>query len=211
MVEDRKKMRSPAYAQIALDIASRIARGELKENTKVSGRSTMSSEYGVSPETIRRAMILLEQTGIVQVVEKSGVFIQSKEKALTYLQQFSYDAGVEMLKEDLKDAFRRKNDIEYEIQRIVEQILELSSRFKNIDPLNKFEIVIPDTSWLVNQSLKSVGFYQKTYATVIAIKRDHKLITSPDPQLQFKKDDVLVLVGPLDSIDIVRQFVENKE
>jgi len=211
MVEDRKKMRSPAYAQIALDIASRIARGELKENTKVSGRSTMSSEYGVSPETIRRAMILLEQTGIVQVVEKSGVFIQSKEKALTYLQQFSYDAGVEMLKEDLKDAFRRKNDIEYEIQRIVEQILELSSRFKNIDPLNKFEIVIPDTSWLVNQSLKSVGFYQKTYATVIAIKRDHKLITSPDPQLQFKKDDVLVLVGPIDSIDIVRQFVENKE
>ncbi len=211
MVEDRKKMRSPAYAQIALDIASRIARGELKENSKVSGRSTMSSEYGVSPETIRRAMILLEQTGIVHVVEKSGVFIQSKEKALTYLQQYSYDTGVEMLKEDLKDAFRRKNDIEYEIQRIVEQILELSSRFKNIDPLNKFEIVIPETSWLINQSLKSVGFYQKTYATVIAIKRDHKLIASPDPQLQFKKDDVLVLVGPIDSIDIVRQFVENKE
>ena len=42
---------TPVYLQIAVDIASRIARGEFKENTKIYGRSVMSSEYGVSPET----------------------------------------------------------------------------------------------------------------------------------------------------------------
>ena len=48
--------KASAYARIALDIAQRISRGELKENTRIYGRSIMASEYGVSPETIRRAL-----------------------------------------------------------------------------------------------------------------------------------------------------------
>ena len=43
------------YLQIALDLATRIARGELAEGSRIYGRSVMASEYGVSPETIRRA------------------------------------------------------------------------------------------------------------------------------------------------------------
>ncbi len=38
------------YLQIALDLASRIAGGELKEGSKIYGRSMMASEYGVSPK-----------------------------------------------------------------------------------------------------------------------------------------------------------------
>ncbi len=204
----KKNLHSPAYAQIALDIASRIAKGELQEKTKVSGRSTLSSEYGVSPETIRRAIILLEQTGIVDVAEKSGIFIKSKEKALLYLQQYSYVTGVELLKEDLKDAFSRKLQIEHEIQRIVEQIVELSGRFKNIDPLNKFEIVVGEKSWLIGRTLKSSEFYQNTLATVIAVKRDHQLITAPNPELPFKENDVLVIVGAIETIENVRALVD---
>ena len=204
----KKKIQSPAYAQIALDIASRIARGELKENTKISGRSTLSSEYQVSPETIRRSIILLEQTGIVDVAEKSGIYIKSKDKAVTYLQQYSYISGVELLKEDLNDAFSKKAQLEKEIQDIIEQIVELSGRFKNIDPLNKFEIIIPENSWLIDKTLKSTEFYQNTFATVIAIKRDHQLITSPDPLLPFKENDVLVIIGSIETIENVRKFVE---
>ena len=47
------------YLQIALDLATRIARGELAEGSRIYGRSVMASEYGVSPETIRRALRLL--------------------------------------------------------------------------------------------------------------------------------------------------------
>ncbi len=208
MIVTKKKIQAPAYAQIALDIASRIARGELKVDTKISGRSTLSSEYKVSPETVRRAIILLEQTGIVDVAEKSGIYIKSKDKAVTYLQQYSYVAGVELLKDDLKEAFVKKSQLEQEIQDIIEQIVELSGRFKNIDPLNKFEIIIPENSWLLNKTLKSTGFYQNTFATVIAIKRDHQLITSPDPGLPFKPNDVLVIVGSIETIEKVREFVE---
>ena len=40
------------YLQIALDLARRIASGELPEGSRVYGRSMMASEYNVSPETI---------------------------------------------------------------------------------------------------------------------------------------------------------------
>ncbi len=204
----KSKAQPPAYAQIALDIAARIARGELKEDTKVSGRSTMSSEYGVSPETIRRAMILLEQTGIVHVAEKSGVIIKSKEKALLYLQQYSYDAGVDLLKDELKEALAHKTAIELEIINIINQIIDLSDRFSNIDPLKKFEFFIPAESWLIGKTLKESKFYQHTKATVIAFKRNKQLLTSPGPDIVFYENDVVVIVGSPEVVDSVKRFID---
>ncbi len=206
----KTSLHSPAYAQIALDIAARIARGELEENSKVSGRTKMSSEYGVSPETIRRAMILLEQTGIVYVAEKSGVIIKSKEKAHEYLQQYSYDLGVEKLKDELKQALSQKAAIDKKIVEIVDQIVDMNNRLSNIDPLKKFEFVIPEDSWLVNRSLKQSKFYQNTQATVIALKRDRQQLTSPGPDIKFKGNDVIVVIGNVDTMDTVRYFIEKK-
>ena len=47
------------YTRIAISLAERIASGQLKEGDKISGRSKLSPEYNVSPETIRRALRLL--------------------------------------------------------------------------------------------------------------------------------------------------------
>ena len=49
------------YLQIALDLATRIAQGELTEGSRIYGRSVLASEYGVSPETIRKALRLLAE------------------------------------------------------------------------------------------------------------------------------------------------------
>ena len=54
------------YLQIALDLATRIARGELAEGSRIYGRSVMASEYNVSPETIRRALRLLADMKVVE-------------------------------------------------------------------------------------------------------------------------------------------------
>ena len=40
------------YLQIALNLAERIAKGELPEGRRMYGRSIIASEYGVSPETV---------------------------------------------------------------------------------------------------------------------------------------------------------------
>ena len=46
----------PQYMRIAASVAERIAEGQFAEGEKLSGRSKLSSEYQVSPETIRKAV-----------------------------------------------------------------------------------------------------------------------------------------------------------
>ena len=65
-----------------MSIASRIADGEFQENTRISGRSTLSSEYQVSPETVRKALNLLADMDIVRTVEGSGTIVLSKPYAV---------------------------------------------------------------------------------------------------------------------------------
>lgn len=83
-----EKVATPVYLKIALDIASRIARGEFKENSKIYGRSIMSSEYGVSPETIRRALKLLSDMNVVEIKQSSGAIVLSRKSAQEYINRF---------------------------------------------------------------------------------------------------------------------------
>lgn len=86
----RKRHESIAvYEKIALDIAYRIVRREIAEGVRLSGRSVMSSEYGVSPETIRRSFSLLEEMGVVEVKHNSGVHVISRENAKKYITKYS--------------------------------------------------------------------------------------------------------------------------
>lgn len=71
----------PQYIQIALSIARRIAGGDVPEGAKISGRSKLSSEYNVSPETIRKAVRLLGDMRVVDVREQSGVYVLSADNA----------------------------------------------------------------------------------------------------------------------------------
>ncbi len=61
---------TPKYIKIAIDIAQRIYNNEFKVGEKIRGRSTLSSKYNVSPETIRRAVSLLKDMQVVEVTEK---------------------------------------------------------------------------------------------------------------------------------------------
>ena len=71
-------MVSSQYLQIALDLASRIAKEEFSEGSKIYGRSVMASAYNVSPETIRRALKLLHDMKVVEIKPQSGATVLSK-------------------------------------------------------------------------------------------------------------------------------------
>ena len=76
----------PQYMRIAVSVAGRIAEGQFAEGEKLSGRSKLSSEYQVSPETIRKAVQLLRDMQVVSVKEQSGIYVRSAGNARRYLQ-----------------------------------------------------------------------------------------------------------------------------
>ena len=65
---DEQNIRTPRYLKIAVNLSYRIASGEIVEGQKLKGRSVLSTEYNVSPETIRRAMSILEDKEVVKIV-----------------------------------------------------------------------------------------------------------------------------------------------
>ena len=79
----------PQYMRIAVSVAVRIADGQLAEGEKLSGRSKLSSEYQVSPETLRKSVQLLRDMQVVTVKEQSGGYVRSAEQAAEQLKTFS--------------------------------------------------------------------------------------------------------------------------
>jgi K+/H+ antiporter YhaU regulatory subunit KhtT len=207
----KRNSTQPVYAQIALDIAARIAREDLKENTRISGRSLMSSEYGVSPETIRRSLGLLEETGIVEVRHNSGAVIKSKTQALAYLERYSGKNDVHQLKHELKQLMSERAKLDDDIVELVSQIADLNQKYSFSDPLMKFEIPIPPGSQIIGKTIAESEFWQNTQATIIALSRDGKTMLSPGPTAVFKLRDVVIVVGDIQLADKVKEFVRKKK
>ena len=60
-----KERGTPRYLKIAQDICGKIMNGEYPEGTLLKGRSILGAAYGVSPETVRKALNLLEKEKVV--------------------------------------------------------------------------------------------------------------------------------------------------
>ncbi|HBT66059.1 MAG TPA: GntR family transcriptional regulator [Ruminococcaceae bacterium] len=202
-----EKITPPVYAQIALDVANRIARGDLKENTKLHGRSVLSSEYGVSPETIRRALRLLEDMHIVQVKQNSGTIVKSAEHARIYVEKFNEQNDVRALYRKLKSLIAQQREINNHIFEIANLIVRTSDKFSKSNPFQNFEIDIPDESPIVGKNFQELKFWQETGATIIAIRRDDSIILSPGPYVVINSGDTLIFVGDISTIERVNDLV----
>ena len=198
---------TPVYSQIALDIALRIARGDLKENTKVYGRSVMASEYGVSPETIRRSMKLLEDMGIVETRQNSGSIVLSSEKARAYVNNFGERNDIRIQLRNLRDLITQQEALSHRIFETAEALIRVHERFPQASPFINHEVRVPSSSPLIGRTLGELQFWQETTATVIAIRRGEQIILSPGPYAHIQADDTVVFVGDVNCVPAVQTFV----
>ena len=63
------------YAQLADDIAARIADGEFRPGSRLPGRQKLAAEYGVGEMTVRRALRELEDRGVVSGSHTRGALV----------------------------------------------------------------------------------------------------------------------------------------
>lgn len=198
----------PRYMKIALDIAWKIYHGDFSVGNKVLGRSTLAGGYSVSPETIRRAVNLLEDMEVVAVYKGSGIYIKSKENAYKFIERFKDKESVGTLKNAIKKLIAQKQSIEEEIQENLDKILEYSDSLKSINPLNPIEAEIPPGCHLVGRTVSETKFWQNTGGTVVAIRRDGNLILSPGPYAEFEEEDTILVVGDKEVWERVKQFIQ---
>lgn len=201
----------PKYEKIALDIAYSIANGEWKEGEMVTGRSTLSGKYSVSPETIRRSLALLEELQVITVIEKKGVLIKSKEAANTFIKEYQSKDRILSMREEIAKLMEQKKAIEESVMERLDSIIEQAMLLRNIGIIYPLELRIPEKSHLVGKSIGEVRFWNHTGATIIGINRSGHLYLSPGPKMKFYSNDIILYVGNGQKIsDKVKRYVNRQ-
>lgn len=196
------------YLQIAVDVATRVANGDLEEGCRLFGRSMMASEYSVSPETIRRALRLLADMKVIDVKPQSGAVVLSRDNAKRYIENFGESADSRALRRQMHEILEEYSDLNHRLADVSAALIQSRETFASAaEPLPNYEVSIPPDSPLIGKSIGTLKFWQSTGGTIVAIRRRQKVILSPGPYAELYDGDVIVLVGPPAAAEAARKFV----
>lgn len=195
------------YTRIAISLAERIASGQLKEGDKLSGRSKLSPEYNVSPETIRWTLRLLADMKVVEVKEQSGVYVLSADNARRYLHNFADQTDIRGKQQQLKELLVRQEHLNRQMAALCRDILDETSQTP--DALPNYYCRIPDDWPHSGTTVGALRFWQATGATIVAIRRGLSYIVSPGPYAELYAGDAVIFVGGVKAREAVSHFFAN--
>ena len=195
------------YTRIAISLAERIASGQLKEGDKLSGRSKLSPEYNVSPETIRRALRLLADMKVVEVKEQSGVYVLSADNARRYLHNFADQTDMRGKQQQLRELLARQEQLNRQMAALCRDILDETSQTP--DALPNYCCRVPDGWPRGGTTVGALRFWQATGATIVAIRRGLSYIVSPGPYAELYAGDKVIFVGDAKAREAVFHFFTN--
>lgn len=181
------------YEGIAIDLARRIAANELQEGARLLGRSSLAGTYQVSPETIRRAVAILHERGVVQAVAGSGIRILSRLAAQEYLDSVGTQNKLEEEVREIRQLLRKRSQIDEKIESSLDRLL--SQAAGALGTRHVEELIIHEDSWTVGRSLEEILLRSSTGATAVAITRGEVDFFSPPADMRLEAHDVLTIVG----------------
>lgn len=200
MLDNRQQVHSARYINIAVDIATRIARGEYREGQRIFGRSSLAGRYNVSPETIRRALAILEERGIVELHPGIGVTVRSKSNAEGYLAEYGQRQILSDIQRRLHEYLDERSRLDGEIVRLTDELLDYT--FKMATRLQRIhELRVEADSPLAGKSLEDVQFRARTRGTVLTVQRHTKEIVSPEAHTIIQAGDILTVIAPPEAIE----------
>lgn len=207
---DSEQITIPRYLKIAVDLSARIASGDISEGEKLKGRSVLSSEYNVSPETIRRAMSILSDKKVVQTVLGSGIVISSKENAIQFLKNFKDDESVKEMHIKLSQMLEKHKSLDEEIDSLTKKIVDIY-KYKCSDVITPVEIRLSPHSRAIGKSIGELEIWHNTGATIIGIIQDKSVIISPGPYYEFIENDRILIVGDENVVERFNVFMNEMD
>lgn len=198
----------PRYLKIAVDLSSRIVSGELTEGQRLKGRSVLSTEYGVSPETVRRAMSILSDKGVVEVNLGSGAVVISREKAVQFVKSFKDDESISEMRVQLAQMFEKRKSMDDDIMAMTTKIIDMYRSMRN-DLITPVEVEIPKGSGIVGKSIGKLRIWDHTGATVIGVMQGDNLIISPGSYYEFSQEDRILIVGDKNVVERFNTYISD--
>lgn len=195
------------YQKIAIDIANRILSGDFSVGDKILGRSSLSSQYNVSPETIRRAVTLLSEMDVVEVIKGSGIIVKSVDNCFKFMNKFKDIGFINSSKDEILELLDKRNVIEKKVEEKIGELIDYSDRFVNTNPFMPFEFKIYKGLSIIGKTVSESNFWQNTNATIVGIRREGKLIISPGPCYVFKEGDVFFAIGEESAYSKIKKFI----
>ena len=200
----------PAYERIAIDLANRIYDEKFKVGEKIRGRSTLASEYNVSPETVRKAIKILEDVEIVESTKGSGVVISSRENAFKYIERFSGLTSIKELEKQVRTLIGERKKLDEQLSQSIDKMMDFTGKLRHTNPLTPIEVEIPENCTHIGKTVSELKFWQNTGGTIVGIKRHGELILSPGPYASIQAGDVLLIIGNDETHDRVIYFIEEE-
>lgn len=182
------------YIAIARDINDKILNGKYEVGQILRGRSLLASEYGVSPETIRKAINILEKEKIVEVKHGVGIFIDSKTHAKQFKEKFAVKNSIQEIEKNIQQLVLEKKLNDEKLDLAIQALID-SYKFQTSQAINFSELVISEDSWVKDHTIGDIYFWNYTEATIVAVLRNEKTFASPGPDFVLKAKDRLLLVG----------------
>jgi len=196
----------PRYLKIAVNLSERIATGNISEGSKLKGRSVLSTQYGVSPETIRKAMALLSEKDVVKIYNGKGIYVLSKENAAQFIKSFKGDEEIQDLRFQLSKEYEKLQVAEKSILKLTNKIIDMY-KYKRSDLVTPIAIKLPKNSHVIGHSIKELEIWHKTGATVVAIMQSNETTVSPGPYYVFSANDVVIIAGDNKVVERFNAFI----
>ncbi len=183
------------YRQIAIDLAKNIANGKYRQGEILFGRSVLASQYKVSPETIRKAIYLLSDIGILKSQKGRGVEVISAVKAQKFIKRYDSLKNAATVKKEIEQWAKMQVKQTANVLEKIQFLIDETERINNVGHLNPFQIQITDKCTAIEKTVDELNFWHNTGGTIVAIKRDERLIISPGPYASFFLGDIFFIIG----------------
>lgn len=213
------KTNIPRYTSIAIDIAHNILNDTYAIGEKIKGRSTLSGKYSVSPETIRKSVALLKEMDVVDVNEKSGIVIKSKDMAYLFIEKYNTQININLLHQKILELQKQKSEIELQINIHLNTILDYTLKYErtlipNTTPdlsnrIDTIKLTLSENDFIIGKSISETQFFKHTHATIVSIIKNNERILSPGPFYVFQAQDILSIVCDEYHIKTSEEFIQH--
>ncbi|MBO1306446.1 GntR family transcriptional regulator [Enterococcus sp. 669A] len=195
MDKEKKRVSLPRYQQVAVEIAERIADQRYVVGQKIHARSTLASNFNVSPETARKAINVLVDLGIMEVRHGSGAYVLSLEKAQAYLDKYKDVQSIQEIKNDIMESVEQQKQELENFSGLLDQLVSQTKRVHNFAPFIPYELKLTEKAQHLDATVNELNLWHETGATMIAIQHGEELLLSPGPYAKLSAGSTLFFVS----------------